>query len=540
MTDPAALPSSRAPLRPVPPTAAPHRAAPIAALLAALLAALFVAATPAVAEVLHPLEAQRMHEAEGFRAVDELAYSLVDDDTLPSVAFAVARDGEILHEGAFGLADRERGVRATTRTPYALASATKPITATALVRLLGDAPGALDVPVAQALPGLRLGGAPAGAPTLAQLLTHTGGLGTYARIRYGDDIANTPSVVDTAARFGVLVNPPGRIAEYSNLGYGLLGEVVAARHGTPFGTALRDLVFAPLGMDDAYVDVPGPDQNAPAVHYDASLSPLPPLRNDTPGAGNVYASVHDMIRFASMHAGRCTDTPLGCAQVERMRERHGDAWHHYYGDAHYGFGWYVRDDAGHPSAWHEGGMPGASTLVQVLPDQHVAVVVMTNRSDANDKVQAIAAALMRAAVMQFEPEPFDPTEGYELASISRARPNFFGVWTGPLVVGDHALDCRLDISPAGQHLRCTEGEKAWIDGGFGGVIRKGERLRSFVSALPGQLPVPELAGKEPLLLVKLVREGEEMRGAIVAYVDQSRLEYLLPFPIVLRREPPSS
>ena len=503
----------------------------------ALLAALLVAATPAVAELLHPLEAQRMHETEGFRAVDELAYSLVDDDTLPSVVFAVARDGVILHEGAFGLADRERAIPATTRTPYALASATKPITATALVRLAGDEPGALDVPVAQALPGLNLPGAPAGAPTLAQLLTHTGGLGTYARIRYGEDVAKTPAVVDTAARFGVPVNPPGRIAEYSNLGYGLLGEVVAAKHGAAFGTALRDLVFAPLSMDDAFVDAPGPGQRAPAVHYDRELAPLPPLRNDTPGAGNVYASARDMIRFAAMHAGECDEALLDCAQVERMRDRHGEAWHHYYGDAHYGLGWYVRDDAGHRSAWHEGGMPGASTLVQVLPDQHVAVVVLTNRSDANDKVQAIAAALLRAAVMQFEPEPFDPVEGYDLSANSRARPNFFGTWAGPLSVDERVLDCRLVIGPDGQHLGCREGAKTWIDGGFGGVIRKGPHFGSLVGALPGQLPVPELAGKEPLLLVKLVRDREEMRGAIVAYGDPNRLEYLLPFPIVLRREP---
>src|SRR5688572_18805214 len=131
------------------------------------------------------------------------------------------------------------------------------------MRLAGDDVDALAMPIAQALPGVRLRGAPAGGPTLAQLLSHTGGLGTYARIRYGDDVGNTPDVREIAGVHGAVVNPPGRVAEYSNLGYGLLGEVVATRHGASFGAALRDLVFAPLGMADAFVDVPAPGQDAP-------------------------------------------------------------------------------------------------------------------------------------------------------------------------------------------------------------------------------------------------------------------------------------
>jgi len=62
---------------------------------------------------------------------------------------------------------------------------------------------------------------------------------------------------------------------------------------------------------------------------------------------------------------------------------------------------------------------------------------------------------------------------------------------------------------------------------------------SFITALPGRLPSRDIgANDEPLLLLKLVRTGDHLRGAVVAYSSVRRLDYLLPFPTDLRRIQP--
>lgn len=232
-----------------------------------------------------------------FAAAHRLAQEAVAAGTTPSIAFAIARDGVILHEGAYGLADREAGRAATVRTAFPLASATKPITATALMVLHERQGLDLDQALRTAIPDLVVTGEHADRITLTQLLNHTSGLGNYARIRYGTAaIDAAPDLLDDVRSHAIAVNAPGRIAEYSNLGYGLLGEVVARHAKQPFATVVENLVFEPLGRDDAFIDTP----------------------------------------------------------------RHDTAFHHYYGNAYYGLGWYVREeDGGHRVVWHEGGMPGA-------------------------------------------------------------------------------------------------------------------------------------------------------------------------------------
>lgn len=472
------------------------------------------------------------HAFYNFASVDERAQKAVANGETPSLVFAIAKDGEIVHEGAFGLADRESGRLATLHTAYPLASATKPLTATALMVLKERGELGLDDSLHTLLPGLEVRGTGADGITLTQLLTHTSGLGTYARIRYGEQIAGAPALLDDLQAHAVTMNAPGRISEYSNLGYGLLGEIVAERAGAGFPEAMQRLVFQPLGMEDAFIDTPRDGQADVAVHYDAALARLPPLRNNTPGAGNAYASATDLIRFAMLHAGG-TETPLlSSASVAAMQARHDTAFHHYYGNAHYGLGWYVRDeDKGMRVAWHEGGMPGASTLVKLLPGERIAVVVLGNRTDANALNQGIADALIRVVQPSYRPQPLDPVAGYApLAS----QPGFSGLWQGSVRVDDVDVPSTLTLEADGSgkfsyHVPGNAPAESAVR-----AIVKGD---SLIAAVPGRLPSRDIGGNdEPLLLLKLVRTGDHFSGAVVAYSSQERLDYLLPFAIHLQRQ----
>jgi len=172
-------------------------------------------------------------------------------DTYPSLSAVIVRDGEIVYQGAFGLEDRATGRPATTQTQYHVASVTKAFTASLAVILDDRGVVDLDQPVVKYLPeGVSISTTPeVGATiTLRQLASGTSGLprGVPGQVqsiegwyqlepqRLYDHLANVKlhhhdPMVDVKLRFN-----PDTSDGYSNLGFGLLGQIRAA--GTCVGT----------------------------------------------------------------------------------------------------------------------------------------------------------------------------------------------------------------------------------------------------------------------------------------------------------------
>jgi CubicO group peptidase (beta-lactamase class C family) len=479
------------------------------------------------------------HAHDPFAAADAFARTAVTNGDVPSAAYAISRRGRVLHASALGLADRERAVPASLRTAYPLASLTKPITATALLTLRQSGHVSLDTPLPELLPSL----APtANSPdplrevTLARLLHHTAGLGTYARIYFGEQLAGVTARRIVAQRpYIVPVQPPGRVAEYSNLGYGLIGEVIAERSGMPFADYVRRFVFAPLKMRDAFVaDIA---VHGGAIGYDATRERLPRLWNDTPGAGNVYASVEDLLRFGafhlepSRHEAMARRLPLDVVAAMRQPDPDG-ARHPLYGAAWYGQGWYVRGSAAAPTIiWHEGGMPGASTLLALFPNQGLVVTVLVNRSDAQAFVQSLAERLVRAAWAKAPPLDLDPVSGF--SPLNGTTP-FSGAWAGTIRVDGDLRTIALQIDAQGNgriDYVAAQGE-APASREFRAMVS----AESLVSAVRGPWRSADAPDGAAALLLKLTLIGNDrLGGALVAYEGPTRLRFLLPYAVDLRR-----
>jgi CubicO group peptidase (beta-lactamase class C family) len=177
--------------------------------------------------------------------------------SVPSIAVAVARGKEILWEEGFGWADRQNDIKASAHTPYYLASVTKSLTGAALVMLQEQGKLDLDRPVNDYLGAAKLH-SPMFAPsqaTVRRVATHTAGLTTYARECALDDPGCRTSISTAIERYGVIFSPPGDHFDYSNLGYGILGDVVARVSGKTYGDFLNDEIFRPLGMSDCALEL---------------------------------------------------------------------------------------------------------------------------------------------------------------------------------------------------------------------------------------------------------------------------------------------
>jgi CubicO group peptidase (beta-lactamase class C family) len=298
----------------------------------------------------------------------------------PSLAVAVARDGEILWEQGFGWADREARIPATEHTMYSLASITKPITATALMLLVERGSIDLDRPANEYLGEAKLRAwlGHDDEATVRTIANHSSGLPLHYQFFYADEPAEPPPMDETIRRYGNLVTIPGEHYQYSNIGYGVLDYIIARVSGSSYVDFMRQEVFIPLGLTRTSVDIgPGLEDYA-AVRYDKDGLPIPFYRFDHPGASAIYSSAHDLVRFGMFHLKRrlpeqralLSDESIDAMQQPTSKSEEGVG---------YGIGWGMRaDEHGYDTVSHSGGMAGVATLLTLVPSEKIAVAVLCN------------------------------------------------------------------------------------------------------------------------------------------------------------------
>lgn len=479
-----------------------------------------------------------------FGRVEGMIREKIAAGAIPSAAVAIGRRGQIVYERAFGWADKEQKVVAKSTTPYPLASATKPMVATAVMLLAEQGKLDLDAPAGQYVPDWPVAQNPLRLEqtyTVRQLLNHTSGLGTYASIAWRNETASPRPLKETFARYGFAVHLPGTVSEYSNLGYGLLGQIVAKQSGRSLGEFLTAEIFRPLGMRDSFlVDSFVPPAEA-VKKYDATGNLLPETHNDTAGAGNVYASVHDLALFGLFHVARDGDGAralLPSKTKELMRSFIDPrARYPYYKSSSYGLGWYFRkSDHGTSIVWHEGGMPGASAMLILLPEAETVAAVLINATDKNTEAQELANELLHLAVPSHRPVSFNAAEDF---SPFTDQAQFVGRWEGEVHLDGRAVPCALEFAP-GKNVQLEfpgqAGSAILPDKISFGALINGDLL---VATVAGTLPARDV-GQQPggYILLRLLRRDRQLAGTFIAYASPEGLRHLYPFAVSLRKVSP--
>jgi len=368
---------------------------------------------------------------------------MVDTVGSASVAVAVAKDGRIIFEEAIGWANREKRITATPNTIYGMASISKPITATGLMVLAERGRIDIDKPVNAYLGAAKLaglGGDPDGA-TVRRVLSHTAGLPLHSHFFYADRGYSPPTMDETIRRYGILVFPPGRVYEYSNLGFGIISYLIERVSGKPFGEFMRTEVFAPLGLTHTAIDFPRGLDHLLAERYNYDERPLPFFTFDHVGASSVYSSAHDLVRFAMFHLKNHLADQRAILADTTIDEMHTIVPP----SVDYGLGFSVRD-GGYRVA-HSGGMPGASTLMILYPTRNMALVILANTATRQAAVAqefAIAREISIAVLPEDSaaalrgPRPSSPPPFV-------VSPALAGDWSGTVRTYDGTLPMRLPV-----------------------------------------------------------------------------------------------
>jgi CubicO group peptidase (beta-lactamase class C family) len=247
----------------------------------------------------------------------------------------LARDGCVLHWRAHGHRDLARREAMPLDAIFRIYSMTKPIASVAALMLMEAGRLTLDDPVERHLPEfadqrLADGSRPRRALALRHLFTHTSGLAAE-RKQAGDPqaAADLATVAQHAARLTLDVEPGSRF-RYDGLNTELLCHVVEVLSGQPFGRFLQQRVFEPLGMVDTGFTVPaaqrqriaditsvGDDGRLMLAAGRSAATPGVALRDYDSGAGGLYSTASDYLRFAQMllDEGRWRDRRLLSART---------------------------------------------------------------------------------------------------------------------------------------------------------------------------------------------------------------------------------
>ena len=317
-------------------------------------------------------------------------------------AAIVAKRDKTLFSAAYGLADREKGIKNTLDTKFRIGSMNKMFTAVAVMQLVQAGKISLTAPL-----GTYLTDYPnkdvASKVTIHHLLTHTGGTGDIFGPQFNEKRAELKTIGDYVTLYGSrgLDFEPGSQWRYSNYGFTLLGAIIEKVSGKSYYDYVRDAIFLPAGMTSTgsqpeaeavanrsigYTKLPAPmtpgqtpaEALAPRV-WRPNTDSLP-YRGTSAGGG--YSTAGDLVRFANALLGHklldATHTELvTTGKVDLPAGMGGGRYAYGFQDQAVGA------TAGREAStgrWigHSGGAPGMNGELIIYPRSGYIVAVLSN------------------------------------------------------------------------------------------------------------------------------------------------------------------
>ncbi len=340
-----------------------------------------------VGKVPRTLDAARVAQLDGFVA------HAVADLAVPGAAVAVVLGGKVVYERAFGVRVRGRKDPVTPSTLFMMGSITKPMTTMMQATLVDAGTLAWTSSVTQLLPSFALGDMDA---ARKMELWHTACACTGMPRQDLEIIFEFAGVTPEQRLASMKTMKPttgfGETFQYSNLMVAAGGYAAAhaAMPALPLGDAydavMRARIFEPLGMRSTTLDFAVAERAEHAmphaVDIDGATQPVPLAmeRNVLPirPAGGVWSNLRDMERYAMTELakgvapdGRRIVSEANLLERWKMRVRSGD-------EGGYGLGLDVGTFEGVPVIAHDGGAFGFGTTMFLLPEQALAIVILTN------------------------------------------------------------------------------------------------------------------------------------------------------------------
>lgn len=305
----------------------------------------------------------------------------------------VLRDGVIVHQGSYGIANIAPIDSLTLDSQFRMASVSKQFTAMAIMQLKEKGKLSYDQNLKDFIPEL-----PYENITVKHLLHHTSGLPDYEEFMYYNwkpefeiedparFISGNMDVINLMAEQKPEIDfEPGEKWEYSNTGYLFLATIVSRISELPFEQYLKENIFDPLGMSSTtvYKYVVGKDPQMPnrVFGYETALNGKDRSYHDihylnyVQGDGGIYSTLGDLLIW---------DRALYTAKLisqETLKDAFAPGQLNNGEETNYGFGWFIdKTESGKKAVLHSGGWVGFGTYIYREIEENNCFIVLTNNS----------------------------------------------------------------------------------------------------------------------------------------------------------------
>ncbi|WFC40976.1 serine hydrolase [Pseudoxanthomonas sp. SE1] len=305
---------------------------------------------------------------------DLVSQRLQGDRTGACMAVAVIEDDTVAR--AFRCADGQDTARIGADTAFEIGSVSKTMTAALLADLIRQGKGSLDDPLSAWLPaGTKLPDYQGKPILIRHVVTHSSGLPALPSRMAAPSVDDPYARLDEAALLAslgdvTLTAAPGTTFQYSNFASMVLSYAVARRAGTDMETLLKQRLFAPLGMQHAYIDQAPPGVRA-AVGHTPNARPASAwhFQANLAGVGGVRATLDDMVRYVQ---GQLGGEPTSISPALELSQRKiSDA-------PPMAMNWMLMPVGERVVHVHEGGTGGFSSFVSFDKERRRGVVILSD------------------------------------------------------------------------------------------------------------------------------------------------------------------
>jgi len=341
----------------------------------------------------------------------------------PAIAYGIVVDDKLIYSNAVGYSNVEKKIKADSKSRFRIASMTKSFTAMAILKLRDEGKLQISDAAEQYIPEMKELEYPTndGKPiTIFNLLTMSAGFpedNPWGDRQLSDSDEDLMALVKSGVSFS---NNPGAEFEYSNLGYALLGRIIANVSGKSYQQYVTSTILKPLGMNDCGYEYTAMPADQVAVGYrweDAQWKPEELLKDGSYASmGGMICTIDDFAKYMSFLLSATPPRnegetgPVSRSSAREMQQpwkfrilapnrmtRSGKLCPAT-GSYGFGLGWRV-DCNGVNTVSHSGGLPGFGSVHQLFPELGFGIVAFSNLTYANmgSPVSEVADTLIALA-----------------------------------------------------------------------------------------------------------------------------------------------
>ncbi|TWX73672.1 serine hydrolase [Colwellia sp. C1TZA3] len=358
-----------------------------------------------VSATLYSVNAQAVNNVDKVERIELSINKAITIFQVPGIAVAIIKDNEVVLSKGFGVLKQGSKEKVTADTLFGIASNTKAMTVALLATLVDEGKLTWQTKVIDIIPAFQLPNAYITREfTIIDLLSHNSGLGLGAGdLMIWPETTLTNQDVIKGLKYLPQVSSFRSEFAYNNLMYVIAGEIIAKLTGKPWQEVIQKRIFAPLGMENTRATfslIPKSNQNVARAHV--------PLDGDLQvvggnflerfsSAGSVASSANDMALWLKTQLNRgqygvADDKALRLfselqsremwqartllsvsPQVSEQDKTHFNA---------YALGWFVKDYHGVKVVRHTGGILGMVSKVVMVPEENLAMVILTNQQSS--------------------------------------------------------------------------------------------------------------------------------------------------------------